>query len=352
VVLQPTPSNEITFTVILRGVIALVVVVVFFLLRKTVTQAILGLIASVVGENEENKKRTTEVLSGPLSFLTAVTGVVLASFIADLPDDLALMFDNLIKSLFDLLVFWIIYSAVGPVSYVLHKTSSGTVSEDTRKVLVDLSKTLVAVAGILSALQFWGVNVAGFIAGLGLVGAAIALAAKDTFQHLFASVVMYMDHAFTKGDWVLTPSVEGIIEEVGLRTTAVRAFDTSLIHVPNAMLSGSTITNFNKCKLRRITWSLPIAGDATAEQLVACVDGIRKYLKESPAVDQTTIIVSLDKFGENCIELFVYFFLTELRWKEFQEEKERVLLRFAKIVADAGTRFGVPTRYLLLQNAQ
>jgi MscS family membrane protein len=261
-----------------------------------------------------------------------------------------IILSNLIKSLFDLLVFWIIYSAIVPVAEIMQRTSTGTVTDTTRKVAVDLTKTLVAVLGILSALQFWGINVAGFIAGLGLVGAAIALAAKDTFSNLFASIVMYMDHAFSKDDWILTPHVEGTVEQVGIRTTSVRAFDTSLVLVPNAMLANAKITNFNKCTLRRIVWTLPIAGDATAEQLVACVEGIRKFLRTDPRVDQGTLIVSLDKFGENCIDLFTFFFLKELRWKEFQEEKEQILLYIARIVAKAGTRFGVPTRLILQQD--
>jgi len=260
------------------------------------------------------------------------------------------IFNNIIKSLLDVLVFWIIYGAIGPVSHIIQKTGTGTVGEEVRKVLVDLAKGLVFVLGFLSILQFWGINVGAFLAGLGLVGMAVALAAQDTMKNLFASVAMFADKSFSKGDWILTPSVEGIVEDVGLRTTLVRQFDTSLVLIPNSTLANASITNFNKCTLRRISWTLPIAGDASADQLVQVVEGLKKYLREHPGVDQTTIIVSLDTFGENCVNLFTYFFLKEMRWKEFMEEKELVLLQFAKIVEDAGTGFGVPTRYVMLKD--
>jgi MscS family membrane protein len=298
---------------------------------------------------EENKKKTADALSGPVSFVTLLIGVAVARYLVDLPDDLEVVFNNIFKSLLNVLVFWIIYGAITPASEIIQKTSTKSISEEVRKVLVDLVKGVVFILGFLSILQFWGINVATFLGGLGLIGVAVGLAAQDTMKNLFASITMFADNSFTKGDWIKTPDVEGIVEEVGLRTTHVRQFDCSLVLIPNSSLANSALTNFNKCQLRRITWTLGIAGDATEEQLNKIVHDVKKYLHTHPGVDQKTIIVSLDAFGENCTNLFTYFFLKELRWRQFMEEKELVLLQFAKIVEDAGTSFGVPTRYVMLK---
>jgi len=159
---------------------------------------------------------------------------------------------------------------------------------------------------------------------------------------------MFADKSFNKGDWICTPQVEGIVEEVGLRTTHIRQFDTSLILIPNSTLANSQITNFNKCTLRRISWSLPIAGDATAEQLLAVKKNILNYLRSDNDIDKGLIIVNLDEFGENCVKLFCYFFTPIIDWIPFMIKKEQIILKFARIVEEAGTKFGVPTRAVLL----
>jgi MscS family membrane protein len=347
-----TSSNSFLFYVF-KWAIAIGVLVASIILRGFVTKFVTSIISGFVGQGDE-KKRTEEiskVLSGPLSFITILFGLVVGRYLVDLPDDLEEHFDNIVKSLLDVLVFWIIYGAITPVSQIIHQTSTGSVSEEVRKVLVDMAKGLVFILGFLSILQFWGINVAAFLASLGLIGVAVGLAAQDTMKNLFASITMFADKSFTKGDWIKTPDVEGIVEEVSLRTTAVRQFDCSLVIINNSSLANSALTNFNKCNERRIVWTLGIAGDASAEQLIKVVEDVRKYLRSHPGVSQTSsLIVSLDSFGENCINLFTYFFLKETRWREFMEEKELILLHFAKIVEDAGTAFGVPTRYVMLKD--
>jgi len=248
-------------------------------------------------------------------------------------------------------VFWIVYDLIDPISLIIQRTGTGQLGEEVRKVLVDLFKGLVVVLGFLAILQFWGINVAAFLAGFGLVGMAVALAAQDTMKNFFASIAMFADKSYQKGEWILTPQVEGIVEEVGLRSTLIRLFDTSLVIIPNANLANSTITNFDRCTSRRISWTLPIAGNATAEQLHTVVENVRNYVTHHPKVNkEMSIIVSLDSLGQNCFNFFVYFFLTELNWKQYMKDKQDILLLFQKIVENAGTNFGVPTRYVLVKD--
>jgi len=349
-----TPSGS-AVTLLVRWVFAFGVLLAAVLLRGFVSQTVSSVVGGVVGKvsrkRPEQKAKVAEALTGPISFTCVMFGVFAAGRFVDLPDDLEAIFNNIIKSLLDVLVFWIVFDLIEPVSHIIQKTGTGQLGEEVRKVLVDLAKGLVVVLGFLSILQFWGINVAAFLAGFGLVGMAVALAAQDTMKNLFASVAMFADRSFKKGEWILTPSVEGIVEEVGLRSTQVRQFDTSLVIIPNANLANATITNFNMCRARRVNWTLPIAGDATAEQLTEIVEKCRNYIQSHPKVDKKeSIIVSLDSFGENCIKFFVYFFLTETDWLPYMKEKQEILLHFSKIVENAGTGFGVPTRLVMLKD--
>jgi len=220
-----------------------------------------------------------------------------------------------------------------------------------RQVIIDLLKLGVLCVGFLALLQAWGVNVGSFLAGLGLVGMAVALAAQDTMKNLFASVAMFADKAFKEGDWILTPEVEGTVESVSLRTTGIRNFDTSLVLIPNSNLANGTIINFGNCTLRRVVWSLPITAP-NEEKFESVTDKLDKYVRAHPKVPKDqTIIVKLDELGEACVKLFAYFYVDETNWVPFMEIKQQILLDFLKIVQDEGCGFGVPTRAFRVHDA-
>jgi MscS family membrane protein len=335
---------------LLRSTLAIAVLISLTLLRSTIATAVVSLIRLFTSKmNEDVRQKLERKIAAPISYACILGGVYFAGIIFDLPDFLQEAFDHVVQSLVNVFVFWLAYSAVTPIAILIQKSSSNTFGDEIRKVLTDLIKAVVTVLGFLSVLQAWGINVSAFLAGLGLVGMAVALAAQDTFRNLFGSVVLFADGALKEGEWIQTPEVEGVVERVGLRTTAIRNFDTSLVLIPNANLAGSII---NKRGMRRINWTLPIAG-GTAKAMQAIVQRFEQSLTENPKVDKTmTMIVALDKFGENCVELFVYFFLVAgLSWPDFMAVKQDIILAFKAIVAEENASFGVPTRLVLLNKA-
>jgi len=352
---QPVDYAHLPIT-LLRSTVAIVVLVSLILLRSTVAKGVVGIIHMLAsGLNPEVQQKLANKVVAPVSYGCILGGVYLAGIIFDLPDFLQEAFDHVVQSLLNVFVFWLAYSAVSPVAILIQKSSSNTFGDEMRKVVTDLIKAVVLVLGFLSVLQAWGINVSAFLAGLGLVGMAVALAAQDTFRNLFGSIVLFADGSLKQGDWIQTPEVEGVVERVGLRTTQIRNFDTSLVLIPNANLAGATI---NKRALRRINWTLPIGG-GNSKSLREIVNRVEKFLEENPKVAKVdekgqpmTLIVALDKFGENCVEMFVYFFLIAgLSWADFMAVKQDIILNFKKIVAEEGASFGVPTRLVLLNKA-
>ena len=100
-----------------------------------------------------------------------------------------------------------------------------------------------------------GINVTSIIAGLGIGGVALALAAKDTVENVFGSITLLFDRPFEVGDWVQIGGVEGTVESIGLRSTRVRTFYCSLVNVPNANLIRANVDNFGRRSYRRIRLS-------------------------------------------------------------------------------------------------
>jgi len=327
------------------------IVAAAFFLRSQIVHTILGFIHMVDGLDKEKQAQSDKVLRSPLSFLTVLAAFFLADIITDFPEELEFLHHHAQITLLNIFVFWAVYHAIDPVSKAVYDRGTHSFGEEVRNLTVKVLKLLALCLGLLSILQAWGVNVAAFLAGLGLIGMAIALAAQDTMKNFFGSVVVLADKMFAKGDWVKSPQVEGIIEKFGIRTTVVRGFDDAEIHIPNAALADTTIINFSRCGVRKIEMTLPLGCPVSEDHLQTIVHSYRKYLEHHASVIQPPrkpVLVYLDKFGENCIELFIYFFVRETDWTPYMEVKEKIILDFKKLAAEAGINFGVPTRLLLV----
>jgi len=299
----------------------------------------------------DRKSHFTDAFQGPISFLCIAGGVYIAGNILLLPDEFQILIKQLMQSILNVMIFWVFYQSIEPVSEILHKTGTGQITDEMRQVIIDLVKITVLCVGFLTLLDAWGVNVGAFLAGLGLVGMAVALAAQDTMRNFFASIAMFADKSFKKGDWILTPEVEGTVETVSLRTTTIRNFDTSLDVIPNANLANGTIINFNHCSHRRVLWTLPLVAPSN-EKFKKIPERFEKYIREHPMVELETqpIIINLDEFGVACIKLFIVFYLKETRWLEFMQLKQAILLDLLKIVEEEKCGFGVPTRLVRVHN--
>jgi len=314
----------------IRSTVAVAVLISLTLLRSTIANVVVSFIRLFATKlSDESKQKLEKKIAAPISYACILSGVYIAGIIFDLPDFLQEAFDHVVQSLLNVSVFWLVYSLVSPIAIMIQKSSSNSFGDEIRKVLTDLVKALIIVLGFLSVLQAWGIDVSAFLAGLGLLGMAVSLASQDTFRNLFGSIVLFAEGGLKEGDWIKTPEVEGNVERVGLRTTAIRNFDTSLVLIPNANLANSAIA---KMGLRRINWTLPIAGGNT-KSLAAIVSKFESFLVEHPKVDKSlTLIVALDKFGENCVEVFVYFFLVAgLAWGDFMAVKQEIILAFKKL---------------------
>ena len=173
--------------------------------------------------------------------------------------------------------------------------------------LMKVVKVVVVALAALMIAQQWGFDVEGFIAGLGLGGLAFALAAKDAVANIFGGIVIITDKPFSVGDWIYTPSVEGIVEEMNFRSTKIRTFAQALVTVPNSTIANEPITNWSRMGKRRITFNLGVVYGTPRERLQRCIDAIRDMLENHPAIHKETIFVHLDEFGESSLNISFTF---------------------------------------------
>jgi MscS family membrane protein len=212
-----------------------------------------------------------------------------------------------------------------------------------RKVL----KAFVVLLGALVALQNLGFNVFSILAGLGIGGLAVALAAKDALANFFGSLMILMDRPFQVGEWIIVGGAEGTVEEIGFRSTRIRTFYNSVISVPNSELMNAKIDNMGRRHHRRIKTSLRIAIDTPPERVTLFVSGVQKILEQSPAVVPESRVASFIEFGVDYLEILVSFFLDVVDGNQELEERQRIFLEIIKLANQLNVAFAVPTRALL-----
>ena len=216
--------------------------------------------------------------------------------------------------------------------------------------LVPLLRTAVRLfvtfVGLLFVLQNLDINVSSLIAGLGLGGLGIALAAQDTVRNLLGGVTIFADKPFEVGDWVVVDGVEGTVEAVGFRSTRVRTFYNSLISVPNGNLMDSGIDNMGQRRWRRYKTTLGVAYHTKPDQLQAFVEGIRAIIQANPGMRQDYYIVEFHGFGATSLDILVYCFIDAEDWNEELRTRHVLNLDIMRLAESLQVEFAFPTQTL------
>jgi MscS family membrane protein len=340
----------------LAGISLWQLVGVFFLLlfslvlRKTVEFFLhrLAMVLVVRTPPRWDEKLVTRTVR-PVSFL-AMT-VVLYLFYADL--QLPVRVNVVINFVLELMiagsVIWFSFGAVDVLCDYLSALTGKTETKLDDQLVPLLRKTLKVFAftlGVIAVIQNYGYSVTSVLAGLGIGGLAVALAAQETLANFFGSITIFVDKPFQIGDWIITDGVEGTVEEVGFRSTRVRTFYNSVISVPNSKIASSGIDNMGLRRYRRIKQVLGVTYSTTSEQMQAFVEGIRAIIVANPYMRKDFYEVHFNAFGDFSLNVLVYCFLDVSSWSEELREKHNFFLEILRLAEQLGVEFAFPTQTL------
>ncbi|MCC6475934.1 mechanosensitive ion channel family protein [bacterium] len=206
-------------------------------------------------------------------------------------------------------------------------------------------KTVIVIMwmiAVLMALQNLGYSVTSLLAGIGLGGMALALAAKDTLANMFGSLVIFIDRSFVVGDWVKVGGIEGIVEEVTLRVTRVRTFERTQITIPNSDLTTKPIENFTRMEKRRIKFSINVPYETPSEKVEEAVSRIRALLDANEYLGKELQQVYLSELGAASLSISVLCFTKTSDADEFMRIRHEVLLGVKREFETLGIQFALP----------
>ncbi|MBO6585343.1 MAG: mechanosensitive ion channel family protein [Gracilimonas sp.] len=246
-------------------------------------------------------------------------------------------------------VVWLLYNLADVFSQYLSVLTSKTETQLDDQLVPLIRKTLrffVVLMGVIAILQNNGYNVASLIAGLGIGGLAVALAARETLANFFGSVTILLDRPFKMGDWIKVGDVEGTVEEVGFRSTRVRTFYNSLVSVPNSNLANTDIDNLGLRQYRRLKTALNLTYSTTPEQMEAFVEGIKAIVKANKHFRQDMYEVHFNSFGAHSLDVLVYVFFDVPDWSTELQQRHNFFLEVLKLAKELGVEFAFPTQTL------
>lgn len=249
-------------------------------------------------------------------------------------------------------ITWIILRLVDFLGLILAYRASLTESKTDDQLVPffrDAVKIVVVIFGTFFILgAVFNLNIASLIAGLGIGGLAVALAAKESLENLFGSFTIFLDKPFVVGDLVQVGSIIGTVENIGFRSTRLRTLEKSYVTIPNKKMVDSELDNLSLRTFRRARFNIGVTYDTSVEQVKAIVADIQKYIDDHPNTNQDGRVRFLE-FGDSSLDIMVQYFVDTMDWMVYIEIREDINFKIMEIVKKHGSSFAFPSRSVYLE---
>jgi len=288
-----------------------------------------------------------ERIAAPLTALWATAIVTALQPWLVLPEGPEAVLQHLLRAATYVAVFWMAFRSVNVVFAVMEQAPWTRVNANLAGLLPigrKAAKVVLLALGGVAVLNELGFHVASLLAGLGIGGIAIALAAQKTVENLFGSFSIGVDQPFRTGDFVKIEDFVGTIERIGMRSTRVRTLDRTIITIPNGKLSDMRTETFAPRDRIRLLANLGLVYSTSAAQMRDVLAGIEGALRAQPKLWTESVSVRFSALGDSALNVEVVAWFETSDFAEFTAIRQELFLSFMEVVERAGTSFAFPTR--------
>lgn len=345
--------GNITSLQIMDVVVAICIIVLFKIFSPTISYIIIRMFKI----RAKNKKVIKEsAFYKPLAVFFTIFGIYISIVFLRVPLAITDEAMQIVKKIFEIVS--VIAFARGlaasfdPKSSLVKKMKEKT-SKDVEDSMFDFILKIVRaiiyiVAGFI-VITLLGVNLNGLVAGLGVGGVIVTLAAQDTAKNLFGGLVIFLDKPFIVGDWIEMSPYEGTVEDITFRSTRVRTFENSVVNIPNSIISNSSIINWSKMEKRRYKTNLCLELDTPLEKLDIFQKRVREMLQQREAIYDESIIVKFDEIKDNGINVLVSSYTDSVDYPSYLAEKENINRKIMKILREEHIELAYDTKTLYVK---
>ena len=296
--------------------------------------------------------------ASPLSLALLTTGIWVGLVQIRMAEPLRQFTDDILLLLISVAVVWLVFNFVGVVDVILTRRKQNGRSSVDRTAVDLIRKTgrlfVLIVAVLFIAENVLGANITSWLAGLGIIGLAVSLAAQDSLKNVFGSLTIYLDKPFGIGDLVEYTGVMGVVEHIGFRATTIRSLEGPVLNVPNAKIVSDPVKNVSARNFIRRKLEIALVYETTAEQIQQAMDILRELTEsedlreaiqheesdEQPAPPR----IYFDELASDHLRLVVYYWHKPGDWWQYKDHASRLNLQILMRFKDAGLRFAFPTQ--------
>lgn len=338
-------DNPVKNYLVVAGVILFVL-----LLKRFISRYLAGLMFRLANKiwKDVDKRSFTSLLVQPLGFFLIILISIVSLHKLNFPADLNVeIYDYSIMQIIHCIgtiilivsFIWLLLRIIDFIATILEKKADLTPDQSDNQLIVffrDFFKVVISIMGVMLVMNFaFDLNVGSLITGLSIVGAAIALALRESLENLIASFIIFFDKPFTTGDLVKVQQITGTVEKIGLRSTRIRSDQKTWVSVPNKQMVDSVLDNLSLRTQRRGDLRLELSVQTGSDQMESLLSEVKKVLA-SKTIEEAN--VHMGDISSNALVLLADYYTAPVTMSEFNSIREKVNLQVLKIMENMGVQ--------------
>lgn len=215
-----------------------------------------------------------------------------------------------------------------------------------------LASGVIFIITLIAIAQTWDVDLTTVFAGLGIGGLAISFAAQDSIKNLIGFIIIVSDKPFVLEEYIATPTAEGTVEDIGLRSVKVRCLDQSLVIVPNNTIANEPVKNWSRLEKRWFNFVVALPFATTAGQIETFTSEVREMLQKREHVESDSVLTLFTEYDSSSLNILIRCYVTLPNWADAHAERMLVNLEINRIIDRLGLRLALPARSLTFDQVQ
>ena len=334
---------------ILNWAIAVGILILSFVVVKMLYWTFSNVIRRLTSKTKTNLDDVLiDKLEKPLTYLVLILGYWISIHYLVFKEEVELVLENVayfllvidVTAILSRIVDALITEIIMPIS----EKSDSSFDNQLIPVIQKGVRSIIWILGIIIGLDNIGFDITAMIAGLGIGGLALALAAQDSVKNIFAGIMIFLDKPFRIKDRIQVDGFDGIVEEVGLRSTRLRTLEGRIVTIPNSRFTDNSVTNVTSQPTLKVKLNLGLLYDTDEVQMQKAIDILEDIVKNQEAITDD-YAAGFNGFGDFSLNiLFIYYVKPDSHWLDTQTlVNKEILRRFNK----EGLEFAFPTQTIL-----
>ncbi len=328
--------------------LGVIIFALLFIFRNVIAKSILSFAAKIFFlKKPELKDGFKQSLLRPVSIFICTLGLFIGIYI-NIHKPIVL---NCFKIFTILIICWCIISYVSENlnAFFSAREADPRVNSVAVKFISNILKVLTISIAIVMIVSEMGYNINGLITGLGVGGLAISLAAQDSLKNLIAGFFIIFDKPFDVGDLIETSEVQGVVEDITMRSTRLRQLNGSPVTVPNSKLSEANIANLSRFVERVINFKIGLVYSTDEKTILKCEEELRAFLLAQPTISERNLRVCFNEYADSSLNIEIRCHTSTIDYEDYNMLVEKINLEIKRIVEKNGAEFAYPTTSVIIE---